>query len=490
MSTALATHQQHDDELIDGLGVVRISEDAGRSSKGKLHADDSQIADIHRNAAARGVRVIEIVDETNVSGGTPLDQRPYGAAIARVEDPHDSVRAIVFAYRSRHDRSIVEGTQAIERMDAAGGLLVVGSSTLTHATPDKWAEATMGSFMSEWQKRQIAKASSDGVAEAVALGRVPYPSVGLGFVLNDDHTLRLADESTLAVVRDAFQLRADGASIESVRTFLRERGHARTYQSIRRMLLSRLYVGEIVFGGSAKPDGTITRQHVNLDPGFDAIVDRDVFDAVQAMRVPGGRYAKSERLLARQDVLHCGGCGGRMIAGATLSPNGKRHTYYRCGRQKENGCTAVAAIKAEAVEQYVVDEVKSILSDATVRESNVRAAIAARDAADKAGIVFKRARKRLAVDDEITDDDAAEQIAELRADLNAKLALAKELSADNSTVEMVNAMRDFDSLPLAAKRVLIKSALRSVDVRPGRGGSVDERCSIVPKRKASARLSS
>ena len=108
-------------------------------------------------------------------------------------------------------------------MDAAGGVLLVGGSVLTHATPDKWLEATMGSVMGEWQKRQITYASHKGVARAVALGRVSTerrPRVHRPA----RQTLRLRDERVLRVVREAFAMRAGRATIDAVRNFGPEHG--------------------------------------------------------------------------------------------------------------------------------------------------------------------------------------------------------------------------------------------------------------------------
>ena len=51
------------------------------------------------------------------------------------------------------------------------------------------------------------------------------------------------------MVLDAFQLRASGASIRAVREFLREHGIERSWNAVQGMLASRLYIGELHFGG-------------------------------------------------------------------------------------------------------------------------------------------------------------------------------------------------------------------------------------------------
>ena len=147
------------------------------------------------------------------------------------------------------------------------------------------------------------------------------------------------------------------------------------------MFRSHLYLGEIRHGKT-----------VNLDPGFAAIIDRKLWDAVQRVRVPSGRNAKSERLLARLGVLRCASCGRRMVAGgawATYTTAGgevrrTRYAFYKCGRGSAQDCPAPCSITAEKLEALVLEHVKVVLADAEERESAVREAHQAADEAEAA----------------------------------------------------------------------------------------------------------
>jgi hypothetical protein len=299
--------------------------------------------------------------------------------------------------------------------------------------------------------------------------------VPLGFVLNPPHnTISLAPERVLRVVRKAFEMRADGATIEEVRTYLAEHGHARAYRAIQRMLHSPLYIGEIRYGGKAKDDGTVTPLYVNTSPGFDPVVDRDIWDAVQAMTSPAGRYSKSERLLARQDVVHCGGCGAKMIVGTTKSGL----SYYRCGRGKNNGCPKRATIMAVPVEDIAEKVTMGILNDAEDQALVVQEAHDARDAADRAIAKRTRARILLIDDDKKPDDEAQAILDRLEVEVTQTAAIAKELEDRCPKVKMINAARDWKSMSVAARQILIKQTLRSIEIRPGRGGTPIDRCTI------------
>jgi hypothetical protein len=75
----------------------------------------------------------------------------------------------------------------------------------------------------------------------------------------------------------------------------------------------------------------------------------------------------------------------------------------------------------------------------------------------------------------------------LRAERDELTAIAKQLADDCEEAELVNAARDWHRLTVAERRRLIRASIRSVRVRPGRGGSVVDRCTIEPKRKQTAR---
>ncbi len=107
------------------------------------------------------------------------------------------------------------------------------------------------------------------------------------------------------------------------------------------MLRSRMYLGEIHFG-----DLHNTRAHEPI------IEDRALFERVQRRTVSRGRQAKSERLLARLGVLRCGTCGSRMVINS-YSGN------YRCGDTSANRCRRRAAVKADRVEEMVLDAVRA-----------------------------------------------------------------------------------------------------------------------------------
>ncbi len=431
-----------------------MSEVKGREGE-RFSSPKDQRDRISDEAERRGFELVDVIPELDVSGGAPLELRPFGKAIERVE--RGEVQAIIFAYRDRADRSIVEGTEAIERIDAAGGVLIAGGSELTHTSADKWAEATMGSFMGEWQRRVIKEKSADGQANAVANGRVLWARVPLGYDRVDGKLV--VNEDEVPIVKRAFEMRAARKSLTQVRRMLKEHGVDRTNRGVQQLLGSRVYLGEIHFG----------KLH-NLS-AHDAIVDRELFDRVQRMVVPRGRRGKgSDRLLARLGVLRCGSCGHALVS--MTMPKQKDPTtgqlgypIYRC--PSTHDCPRHLTISATIAEEFIVAKVRAKLEDAEGRASVAQAAQEAAAALERAQADLDAVIAALTAAGLVGEPATVERLAELRQVRNDAQVEVDRIGPDASRV--VNASVDWEKLSLDGRRELIRATVASAVVGVGKG---------------------
>jgi hypothetical protein len=151
----------------------------------------------------------------------------------------------------------------------------------------------------------------------------------------------VVEPAAAKVVVQAFKRRDRGASLVEIQAWLAENGIERALSGVASMLRSRMYLGEIHFG------------ELHNTHAHEAIVkDRALFERVQRRTVSRGRQAKSKRLLARLGVLRCGTCASRMVIN---SDSGS----YRCGDTSANRCRRRAAVKADRVEELVLDAVRA-----------------------------------------------------------------------------------------------------------------------------------
>lgn len=392
-----------------------------------------------------------IVAELDVSGGRPLAERPgLSLAVDAVETGRAHV--IVAAYFDRLVRSLRVQDELVSRVERAGGqVLAVDVGRVTNGSAGQWLSGTMLGAVSEYQRRTAAERSAEAQARAVARGVAPWPNVPPGYERDEDGRLR-PDPELAPVVRDAFRQRAAGAPLAEIRRYLAGHGIKRSYHGVQAMFGSRVVLGEIHFG-----DLVNLRAHP-------PIVERDVWHAAQSVRVPRGRRAKSERLLARLGVLRCASCGGRMVVG-TQTQNGRSYPFYRCGHVRDD-CSGRVTISAALVEEIVVDCVREALADMEGRASAERNVLDAEQALERAQADLDAAIRTLAGFE--AEDAARERLAELRDVRDAARERVRGLGSTRSVIS-VSAAADWERLSLEARRALIKAVVERVTVAPGRG---------------------
>jgi site-specific DNA recombinase len=425
------------------VGIVRVSVVGGREGE-SFRSPAEQRERIEAECERRGLRLVEVIEELDVSGGTPLAQRAgLRAAVEMVEDGRADV--IVVAYFDRLVRSLRVQEEVVSRTEAAGGgVLAVDVGEVGGRTAAQWLSSTVLGMMSEYYRRSIGERVAGSQAQAVARG--VWPSrVPVGYERGADGVL-IPDPTLATVVLDAFKGRAQGQSLREIRAFLRAHGIDRTYAGVEKMLRSRAYLGEITFGDLKNP------------AAHEPLVDPDTWRRAQRARASRGRQARSERLLARLGVLRCASCGARMSVGG--------RPRYPANRCNQPDCPDHPSVLAHIVEGLVVGVVKERFADVEGRASAERGARDAAAAAEKAQADLDSAIRAFAgLEDEAS---ARERLAELRGARDEAVERASHLSGLRSAATLRLA-KDWDRLSLDARRQIILAAVERVEVKPGRG---------------------
>ncbi len=423
---------------------------------GERFVSPSEQAERIRTACERdGLRLLDVIEELDVSGGAPLEQRPgLRRAVELVEAGEADV--VVVAFLDRLVRSVSVQAEVVGRVeDAGGGILALDVGEVTNGSAGKWLSGTLLGAVAEYARRMTAERTAEAKRRAVERGVPPFPNFPPGYRRREDGRLEPHPDEA-PVVAEAFRRRAGGATVVEVREFLRENGVERTFHGTQSLLTSRIVLGELRFG-----------EIVNLS-AHAAIVDARTWQAVQRMRSPRGRRAKSERLLARLGVLRCSTCGSRMVIGSTdqgIGRRRKRHYFYRC--PPIGDCPRRVTISADLAEDIVVETVRGALAgisgsarvedgiaeaerDAERREQELDAAVRAFDGLED----LEAARERLLTLRE-QRDVARERVDELRD------AVAPTIT--------VSASGDWSVLTLDERRSIIRAVVEQATVAPGRG---------------------
>ena len=426
------------------VGVVRVSREGEGASR------DEQRERIELACERDGLVLTAVHDEPDVSGGAALEKRPgLRRAVAAVEAGDADV--IVAAYFDRLVRSLTVQAEVVQRVEAAGGkILALDTGQLTNGSAGSWLSGTMLGAVAEYHRRSTSERTADSVRQAVARGVPPFPNIPPGLRRLENGRLEL-DPVAAPIVREAFRLRAEGATVMEVRAYLAEHGIRRSFHGVYALLGNRMLVGELRFGNEVP----------NLD-AFPAVVDRETFERVQRVRVSRGRRPKSKRLLARLGVLRCATCGARMAI-STTRKGAKLHAYYRCPTNAD--CPRPVTIAADIADRVVVEAVQEAL-----RGIEGRAGIG--EGIDTAAREFERAQGALdasirTLGSFMDEPVARERLEELRRERDEARDHLDALSAAQAPAVTVTA-GDWDLLTLDERRTLIRAVVASATVAPGR----------------------
>jgi site-specific DNA recombinase len=441
------------------VGLIRVSRINGRDKNDALHSPGGQRERIEGLREAHGWRLVDVLDENegangglrDASGAKAVAERPkLREAVERIEAGRADVLVVAWADRLTWTQAVRD--EVLSRVEAVGGeVWAADNGRQSNATAVDEFSGTTLTAAARYLRRQAAEKAREAQVEAVAAGTWMAAHVPPGYRLGADRRLT-PDPETEPVVVEAFKMRAEGASIESVRLYLAEHGIERTSKAVAKLLGSRVVLGELHFG-KLPPN-------LSVHP---AIVDRELWERVQRASAPRGRQAKSERLLARLGVLRCGCCGSRM----SVTASNYRYPAYRCGQAAS--CERRQTIAAPLAEGAVVEYVKDALAGITGTASAVAEVNAAATRLDEAHARYDAALR--AFDGHGDEQAAIERLGELRDNRDAAQERYEDARGSLDATQVAVSVGDWEDLSLDGRRDLIRAVIERVEVRPGRGRS-------------------
>lgn len=162
------------------IGIVRVSQTNGRDGD-SFASPAVQRERIEEICGHKGLVLVDVHEELDVSGSKPLDKRPgLLQAVTAVEEGHADV--VAAAYFDRLFRSLRTQAEVVERVERAGGeVLAVDIGQVTNGSAAQWLSATMLGAVAEYHNRMTAEKSAKAQVRAVERGVVPWPNVTLGY---------------------------------------------------------------------------------------------------------------------------------------------------------------------------------------------------------------------------------------------------------------------------------------------------------------------
>ena len=286
--------------------------------------------------------VSDIYDDGGFSGGN-MNRPALKALLAEVAT--GKVDVIVVYKVDRLTRALSDFAKIVEVLDEAGASFV--SVTQSFNTTTSMGRLTLNVLLSfaQFEREVTGERIRDKIAASKAKGMWMGGPVPLGYnVLERKLIINPAEAATVRMIYTrylelgsglALQVELDQRGIRSKRRVYRD-GRPYGEQPISRgalyvLLQNRIYVGDMVHKGNAYPGL------------HDAIIDRDLFDQVQAQlelaRVQrrNGSNAREPSLLA--GLMHDG--QGRMMSPTHAAKLQRRYRYYVSQTDDARGAPAV-----------------------------------------------------------------------------------------------------------------------------------------------------
>lgn len=332
-------------------GVVRVSFVGGRGGD-RFHAEREQIEEIQRGVSGiKGAQLELLPSELDVSGGLPLEQRP--SLLRAVEGVENGTYAgVIVAYLSRLGRSVSEQLRAWDRVEAAGGRIVVVREGIDTSTPTGRMLRTILLAVAEMEREQHVERFEERRRHATASGVWQRHQVPTGYV-RDPETRRLIPGGRAGDVRDAFGMSAAGEPVIAIGRRLNL-----TASGARHLLRNRVYLGELRVGA-----------HVNTG-AHEPLVSLELFDAAQPASVRPARSGRHTAPALLAGIVRCQACGHVMTR-----TGGRGVTIYVCPPGSKRVCPAPASITGHRVDEHVTRIVLPLLDRLHVTASQADAQI-------------------------------------------------------------------------------------------------------------------
>lgn len=442
-------------------GYIRVSRVNGREGDSFI-SPEQQRDKIEAFAKVMDAEIVEWHTDLDQSGGK-ISRPGLNKAMRRIEAKQTD--GLIVAKIDRFARA-VEAYAVIRRILEAEAVFASADERLDPSTPMGKAMLQIVLVFAEMELDRIRESWADAKKRAVErdlwIGRdtFGYRKRVVGIKKNDKPAYGPLephpDEGP--VVTEAYRLAA-GEGWSAARRYLeREAPHRRWRpEVVRRLLSSRVYLGESFLGELAKVDA------------HEPLTTPELYAAVQTLPEMRSTPRKASGDYVLSGVARCGKCGGGMI-GQLQTVKGVQRRRLRCG------CGGGASITADGLEEFVRDRVGVALA---ARATVVRVESAPLYEAQEALALAESDLTRWLADDrtrELIGDELFHQGVEGRLE---KLAEAREryqhVSSQVARAEVIPAISDLEDPEQFARAVA--AMVKAVKVKPGRG-STGERATI------------
>lgn len=455
-------------------GYVRVSRVGGRGGDSFI-SPAVQRERIEAWATAHGHRIVVLHEELDESGAR-ADRPKLLAAIARVEAGESD--GVIVAKLDRFGRSLVDGLQLIERLQAAGGVFVSVADGFDLTTDTGRLVLRMMLSLAEFELDRVRGSWRDAKAAAVARGIHPSAYPPFGYKRsgppkrpggNPTGPLEV-DAATGPLVTELFRRRAAGEGYTELGRWLIDEGAVTVWgrtnwslRAVKDIIRNDVYLGVASAGDLRNPDA------------HEALTDPVTWR--RAQRTGQQFQPRSDDPSPILPLLRCAGCRYKMRSHLERRVNGPDVWRFSCKASATASwsCDEPATILDHGLEEWVVEQLLAASGDLVEK---IRTASADLDdvdqAVERARRTFEAWRDDTTIQEELGMETYIAGLGARQDDLNAKLArqtTARALAGTPAVTLISNLREKWPTLSVAEQRELLQSVIQCVFVRRHRSRS-------------------
>ena len=302
------------------------------------------------------IRVVEIYADRATSASKNLEKRV--SFLKMIKDSEKGNFDAVVVYKlDRFSRSRYDSATYKYRLKRNGVQVISATENISNDPEGIILESVLEG-MAEFYSAELSQKINRGMRESAYKhnsigGSLPlgYKSVGKKLVI---------DEKTAPIVREAFELYADGTTVAEICRIFNSRGYKSSKgtpfgkSSFTKIFKNERYIGVYQFH-DYRAEGVIP-----------PIIDRDLWDRVQ-LRVrktkgtPGRNKARHVYMLSGK--MFCGHCGERMNGNS----NGADYAYYECyGKKNLHKDCRKRNLRKDFIERLIAQDALSLLTEENI----------------------------------------------------------------------------------------------------------------------------
>lgn len=430
---------------------------------------EGQVRECRAFAEKNDITIVDIYIDRAISAKT--DNRPDFQKMIQDSAKHIFETVIVWKLdrfsRDRYDSAYYK------HLLGKNGVKVISATENISSGPEGIILETLLEGMAAYYIAELSEKVLRGMTENALKCQFNGGTLTFGFLIDENKHYQL-DPNTAPAVLKAFQMYAEGYSLQRIVDDFNEKGITNTVgnpfnvNSISRMLRNRRYIGEYIYNDIVIPDGV------------PAIVSKKLFDVVQERAKANKKTAAKHKAIDEYLLttkLFCGKCKSLMFGESGKSHTGDVYRYYKCSSaKKKKGCDK-KAVRKEWIEDIVIKNIKEVLFDDALLDSIADSAVKLLGEEDPLLPMIRKEsediEKRIdnligAIEQGIVTDSTKKRLDELEERKKllsvelAKLEAKKPYLNKEEILKTLKSFRNISTETLEGRRKLVNSFVNSI----------------------------